>query len=118
MAELTLHFETSPGTDLTAAAAELQKNIAGVKGVESASSTPQRFQAVGPSEILSVIKFATELAQSTAAFLAAITAVYAAWQKAKVIFPGLRPPTVEVGLKKIPIDQVTAEHVAELASDD
>jgi hypothetical protein len=31
------------------------------------------------------------------------------------MFPGLHAPKVEVGLKQIPIDQLTPEHRAELA---
>jgi hypothetical protein len=118
MAELTLHFEASPGTDLTAAASELQKHFAQVDGVESAVAKAQRFQSIGLPEVLAVIKVATTIAESTASFLSAIAAVNAAWQQAKLIFPGLRPPTVEVGLKKIPLDQVTTAHLEEIAADE
>jgi hypothetical protein len=86
--------------------------------VQSATAKPQRFQGIGPAEILAGIKFATDLAQDTSGLLLALAVVYAAWQKAKVLFPGLRPPTVEVGLQKIPVDQVTAEHVEKINSDD
>jgi hypothetical protein len=117
MTKLTLHFESAPGTDLDAAAVELQKNIAAVNGVESANATPQRFQSVGTAEILSVIKVATEVAQSTAALLGALAAVYAAWKSLAEKFPGLRKPTIEVGLKKVPIDQVTPEQAARVVSE-
>ena len=115
MAELTLHFEAAAGTDIDAAAAELQKSLAGIEGVESADTSPQRFQSIGPSEVLSVIEVATKVAQNTTAFLTALAALYAAWQKVKPMFPGLHAPKVEVGLKQIPIDQLTPEHRAELA---
>jgi hypothetical protein len=116
MPELTLHFEASPGTDLGAAAAELKKNLGAIDGVESASTKPQRFQAVGPAEVISVIKVATTIAQNSAEFLTALAALYAAWQKVKPMFPGLHAPTLEVGLKKIPIDQVNADHRADSLS--
>jgi hypothetical protein len=32
----------------------------------------------------------------------------------KTKFPGLHAPKVEVGLKQIPIDQLTPEHLAEM----
>ena len=117
MTKLTLHFESSPGTDLDGAAVELQKNIAAVNGVESADATPQRFQSVGTAEILSVIKVATEVAQSTAALLGALAAVYKAWKSLTGKFPGLSKPTIEVGLKKVPIDQVTSEQAARIVSE-
>jgi hypothetical protein len=117
MAKLTLHFETAPGIDLDEAAVELQKSMAAVNGVESANSSPQRFQSVGAAEILSVIKVATEVAQSTAGLLGALAAVYAAWRTLTEKFPGLRKPTIEVGLKKIPIDQVTAEQATRIVSE-
>jgi hypothetical protein len=113
MPELILHFEAAAGTDLEGAAAELRKSLGVVDGIESAASTPQRFQAIGPSEIVSVIQVATTIAQSGAAFLAAVAALYAAWEKVKPMFPGLRSPTVEIGLKKIPLEQIGAEHRAE-----
>jgi hypothetical protein len=115
MAELTLHFEASAGTDLDAAAAELQKALTGVTGVESADTIPQSYQAIGPAEVLSVIQVATSVAQNATVFLTALAGLYAAWGKVKVMFPGLHAPEVEVGLKQIPIDQLTPEHRAELA---
>ena len=117
MAELTLHFEAAAGTDIDAACAELKKNLEGIAGVESADTNPQRFQAIGPAEVLSVIQVATSVAQSGAAFLTALAALYTAWEKLKPMFPGLHAPKVEVGLKQIPIDQLTPAQRAELASE-
>ncbi len=116
MAELTLHFEAGAGTDIDAAAAELKKNLAGITGIESATVSPQRFQALGPSEVISVIQVATSIAQNATLLLTALTSLYAAWEKMKPMFPGLHAPNVEVGLKQIPIDQLTPEHRAELAN--
>ena len=115
MAELTLHFEVSPGTDPAAVAAALQQAIAQASGVKSADTKAQHFQAITGQEVLSVIQFATSVATSAAAFLGSVAAVYAAWQKVKGMFPGVHAPTVEVGLKKVPIDQLTAEHLDEAA---
>lgn len=116
MPELTLHFEAGGGTDLEAAAAELQKNLTAIAGVESADTAPQRYQAIGPAEVVSVIQVATSVVQSTTVFLTALAGLYGAWQKVKPMFPGLQAPKVEVGLKQIPIDQLTPEHRAELAA--
>lgn len=117
MAELTLHVEASADTDLGAASAQLQEQLAGLTGIVSAQSAPQRFQGISAAEIMSVIKVGTDLAQSTAGLLGALAGVYAAWQKLRAQFPGLRPPTVEVGLEKVPVNQVTPAQAAQIAAD-
>ena len=114
MAELTLHFEAAPGTDLNAAAVELHRLIANVKGVETADTKPQRFQSIDAQEVLTVIQLATTFAKNATEFLGALAAVHAAWKKLRDLFPGLQAPLVEVGLKQVPIDQVTAAHVEEI----
>lgn len=116
MAELMLHFEASAGTDLDAAAAALQKGLAGISGVESAETSPQKYQSIGPAEVLSAIQVGTSVVQNATLFLTALAGLYEAWQKVKPMFPGLHAPKVEVGLKQIPVDQLTPEHRAELAS--
>jgi hypothetical protein len=115
MPELTLHFEASGDTDLSAAAAALQAELTKTETVESAKTRPQKYQSIGPAEILSVIQVATSVAQSSAALLTALAAVYAAWEKLRPAFPGLKAPAVEVGLKQVPVKEVTAEHAGELA---
>jgi hypothetical protein len=67
--------------------------------------------------VISTIQVATSIAQNAASFLTALAALYAAWQKVKPMFPGLHAPKVEVGLKQVPIDQLTPEHRAELAAE-
>lgn len=115
MPELTLHFEASGDTDLSAAAAALQSELTRTESVESAKTRPQTYQSIGPAEVLSVIQVATSVAQSTAGLLTALAAVYAAWEKLRPMFPGLKAPAVEVGLKQIPVNAVTPAHAEELA---
>ncbi|HLI84081.1 MAG TPA: hypothetical protein VKV17_09210 [Bryobacteraceae bacterium] len=116
MVELTLHFEAGTGTDIDAAAEALQRNLAKIPEIEFAHTEPQRFQAAGPSEVISTIQVATTIVQNATAFLTALGALYAAWEKVKPMFPGLHPPKVEVGLKQVPVNQLTPEHRAELAA--
>jgi hypothetical protein len=116
MAELTLHFEAGAGTNIDAAAEVLQKNLANIPEIEGARTEPQRFEAIGPAEVISTIQVATTIVQNATAFLGALAALYAAWEKVKPMFPGLHPPKVEVGLKQVPVDQLTPEHRAELAA--
>lgn len=114
MAELTLHFEAAPGTDLNAATAELQRAVVQVKGVEAADSKPQRFQSISAQEVLSVIQLASTFVQNTAEFMTAVVSLHEAWKKVREIFPGLSTPLVEVGLKQVPIDQLTPVHIEQI----
>lgn len=115
--QITLHFEAEPGTDLNAASRALQEALQSVPGVQAAQTSGQEFQAIGPAEVMSVIQIGTQLLQNATAFLSAAAALYAAWQKVKPMFPGLRPPTLEVGMQQVPVDQLAEQHRAALVSD-
>jgi hypothetical protein len=115
--QLTLHFEAEPGTDLNAASAALQEALKTLPAVQSVETTGQEFQAIGPAEVMSVIQVGTQLLQSTAAFLSAAAAVYAAWQKVRPMFPGLCPPKMEVGMQQVPVNELAEQHRAALVSD-
>jgi hypothetical protein len=117
MAELTLHFEAAEGTDIEAAAAALQAELSKTQGVASAHTRAQRYQSIGPAEVMSIVQVTTQGVQLATALLTSLGALYAAWENLKTKFPGLKPPTVEVGLDKVPVNQVTGAHAKELAED-
>ena len=117
MAELTLHFEAADGTDMEAAAAALQAELEKTQGVASARTRPQRYQSIGFGEVMSVVHVATQDIQQVTMLLTSLAALYAAWEKVKTKFPGLKPPTVEVGLKKVAVNQVTEADAQELVED-
>ncbi len=85
--------------------------------MESAETSGQEFQAIGPAEVMSVLQVGTQLLQNATAFLSAAAALYAAWQKVKPMFPGLRPPKLEVGMQQVPVDQLAEQHRTALASE-
>lgn len=114
--QLTLHFEAEPGTDLKAASAALQEALKTVPEIQSVETSGQEFQAIGPAEVMSVIQVGTELLQSTAAFLSAAAAVYAAWEKVKPMFPGLCSPKIEVGMQQVPVNELAEQHRAALVA--
>ena len=118
MEQLILHFEAAPGTDLEAASADLQAHISGQEAVETVETKPQRFQAIGASEILAIIALIPAIPQGIAALPKAIEEVRGAWEKVRAKFPGLRPPTVEVGLRNVPIDQLQEDDFEELLGAD
>jgi hypothetical protein len=117
MAELTLHFEAADGTDLEAAAAELQAELEKAQNVTSARTRPQRYQSIGPAEVMGMVQVATQGIQTVTMLLTSIAALYTAWVNVKTKFPGLKPPTVEVGLEKVPVNQVTQAHAKQLLDD-
>ena len=117
MPELRLHFKAGEGADLEAAAAALQKNLTEVRGVESADTRPQRFQSIGPAEIVSVIHVATSLVQNATLLLTALAGFHAAWEKLKPAHPGVEAPKAEVGLELVPVKQITPEHQKELVEE-
>jgi hypothetical protein len=115
MPELTLHFQAAPGTDLEAAAADIKAQLASVSGAEAVEAKPQQFQsAVNPAEVLAVVTFVATMAQNVATIAKAVQDLAEVWKKVRAKFPGLHPPTVEVGLRTVPIDQINATDFQEL----
>lgn len=87
MAELMLHFEASADTDLAAAAAALQSSLTETAGVESAETFPQKYQSVGPAEILGVIQVATEVVKDSTLFLTAVAGLLRPGTRSRATFP-------------------------------
>lgn len=119
MEPLTMHFHAEPGTDLEPIAAELRAAIAGSDTVELVEARPQRFQSsIGLPEILAIIALLPAIPQGIAAVPKAIEVVQDAWKKVRLKFPGIQTPSVEVGLRTVPIDQLQAEDIIELSGAD
>jgi hypothetical protein len=118
MPELTLHFATADGTDLKAVASHLEQTMSAVPAVEAAEAKPQVLRIIGLPEILTFITLSTTVITSTSALLEALKGLLQAYQGIAKQFPGLHLPTLEVGLRKVPIDQVTEEDAAELLQSD
>ena len=100
-----------------AAAAALQAELEETQGVASARTRPQKYQSIGPAEVMSMVQVATQGIQTVTMLLTSLAALYTAWEKVKTKFPGLKQPTVEVGLEKVPVNRVTEAHVKELMED-
>jgi hypothetical protein len=95
--QITLHFEAEPGTDLNAASNHCRRRCRVWPACNQSKRAGRNFKRIGPAEVMSVLQIGTQLLQNATAFLSA--ALYAAWQKLEPMFPGLRPPTLEVGNK-------------------
>ncbi len=119
MEPLKLHFHADAETNLEDLATELRSSIAGNDTIELVDARPQRFQsAVGLSEILAIIAIIPSIPQGIAAVPKAIEVVQDAWSKVKERFPGAQVPTVEVGLRTVPIDQLQPDDFIDLSGAD
>jgi len=114
MLELTLHFETAEGTDIKAVASHLEQKLSALNGVEAAEAEPQVMRFGGLPEILAIIALVTVTVNSTTALLKALKGMLQAYRELAAQFPGLHIPTLEVGFRKVPIDQVTEEDADKL----
>jgi len=115
MPTLTFHLEAAPGTDLAAAAAELQKEIAALEGVESVEAVPHRYQGMSLPEIVATITIATTAVQGLTLLLKRINTLLDESAKTKKKLATLMRPTVEVGVKKKRIDKLSAADLKEIA---
>ncbi|MBV8056317.1 MAG: hypothetical protein JOZ29_04760 [Deltaproteobacteria bacterium] len=117
MPELTLHFETDQGTDIHPLAAEVQQGLQAIEGVTSAKAKATELRAAGPAEILAVINVAITVVQNTSTLLKAVDDLVKAWHDLSARFHGLKKPSVEIGLREVPIDQVTPQDLLEALSE-
>jgi hypothetical protein len=102
MQKLTVYFEAVPHADLKQAAAEIQEKAAALPGVASASAQAMVTRGVGPQEIMMGLKFAAEA-------VVALTTLVHELNRLADEMPALSKVMVQVGLRKVPVDQLT-EH--------
>jgi hypothetical protein len=101
MANLVLHFDTAPGTDAAALAAQLQTGLAELPGVENSSARPiaSRDPLVVASAVMSFIAVAPIVINNAAAFISSIKNLIYSCE-------GLRNTIVEIRGRHIPIDKL------------
>jgi hypothetical protein len=115
MPELILHFVTEQGTDTDAMAAELQQKLQGIDGVTDANAEATELRTMGGAvEIIAAISFVTTVVQSTSTLLRAVEDLVNAWHELSARFPRLNKPRVEIGRRKVPIDELTEQDAREV----
>ncbi len=112
MPELTVFFEAKPGADLKQAAAAVQEKAAALPNVSSASAQAMVTHGIGPQEIMMT---ATTIMGSATVGIVALTALIQALNKLGDEVPVLGNVLVQVGLKKVPADQLTEHDMKKLA---
>jgi uncharacterized membrane protein YphA (DoxX/SURF4 family) len=114
MPKLTVYFD--PNADLQLAAAQVQEKAAALPDVASASAQAMITRGLGPQEIMMGLQLATGMMTQATAAVIALTALLAALKKLADETPALNKVMVQVGLKKVPVDQLTAKDVQKLAA--
>lgn len=114
MRNFVVHFEPPQGIDLAAFNVEVQAALKNLDGFDDASTRPVRTQ--GAAEVIAMITMGTKIVASSAAFLGAVSELVSAWRKLRALFPSLKAPSVEVGLNKVPVDQISEKHAEVVVS--
>ena len=116
MPKLTVYFEADPDADLQQAAAQVQQKAAALPDVTSASAQAMVTRGLGPQEIMMGLQLATGMMTQATAAVVALTALLAALKKLADDTPALNKVMVQVGLKKVPVDQLTEHDMQKLAA--
>jgi hypothetical protein len=107
---LTLHFETAPGTDAAALAAELQSGLAALPEVERAGAQPIASRDLGATEmaIMGFLTVAPVMLTKAADIIDALKRIVQSSQ-------GLRNAVVEIHGKRIPVAELQPSDIATAA---
>jgi len=116
MAELALHFEMTPGTDLPRAAALLKERLAGLPSVQEADAAPEEPRVSGVEiiaaimAVVTIVKGARELTEEVRQLIAEVKGLIGDIE-------GLKSVTVEVGRDQVPIGDLTDPQTRQLAEE-
>jgi len=116
MPKLTVYFEADPKADPQRAAAEVQAKAAALPDVAAASAQAMVTRGVGPQEIMMALQLAPGVIASATATVVALTALLKALQTLADQTPALNKLMVQVGLKKIPVADLTPHDMQKLAA--
>ena len=116
MPKLTVFFEAVPGTDLQATASAVQAKAAELPHITDASAEAMVTHGLTYPEIMLGLQTATTMMTTTTAGIAAMTALIQALKKLSDEVPALSRVLVQIGLKKVPVDQLTEQDMKKLAA--
>ncbi len=108
---LKLHFQTDPGTDAAALAAQLQSGLAALPDVEHAGAQPIASRDLGATE-MAIMGFLTVAPIVLTKASAIIDALKQVIQSSE----GLRDAIVEIHGRKIPVAQLQPSDIASPAA--
>jgi hypothetical protein len=110
MSNITLHFDTAPGTDAAALAAQLQSGLADLPGVEKAIARPvqSRDLTIAATAVMSFLTVAPVVIGHAADLLDSI-------KRFIVSCDGLHNTVVEIRGRRIPIADLQPSDIAAAA---
>jgi hypothetical protein len=116
MPKLTFLLEAVPGTDLQATASAVQAKAAELPHVTDASAEAMVTHGLGLPEIMLGLQTAGTILTTTTTGIVALTALIQALKKLSDEIPALSRILVQVGLKKVPVDQLTEHDMQKLST--
>jgi hypothetical protein len=116
MANLTLHLQTDEGLDPANLMGSIQKELESLPVVQSANLNAEHYRSIGPAEIIAGISFATVAIKSASEAVQAITKFVTAVQELVKAGKGLREAVVDVGMRRVPVAELTQADIEKLAA--
>jgi hypothetical protein len=114
MAELLMHFELADGQEASATAQTLQKKLGELPGVSEAEALPDKTRLTGV-EVIAAISAAVVVLHHGRDLVAELNKLLPELKKLVRNMKGLKKAYLEVGTKRVALDEVTPDHVNELA---
>jgi hypothetical protein len=116
MANLTVHFQTEEGVDRAALGGEIQQQLSTIPTVQAANVEVEQYRAVGPAEIMAGITLAIGAVNTTSQAITAITKFVNSVSELVKAGKGLREAIIDVGMRKVPVSQLTQADIEKLAA--
>lgn len=114
MAELLLHFELADREEAATVAQALEKRLGQLPGVAEAEALPEESRLTG-LEIVGAISAAVVVVRHGRELVTELNKLLPELRKLVGEIKGLKNAFVEVGAKRVPLDQLTQAQVEELA---
>lgn len=114
MADIALHFEVEENVDPETITATLNDRLAQVQNVETTKVRPEQSR-LGPLEIIAILTLATQLIRAGSSTIEELRKLLDEVRKLIVSVKGVRNAFVDVGLRRVPVSQLTEEDLKELA---
>lgn len=115
MSKITLHFQPSDDTDPDVAAKELEHALSSVPGVHPDEPRVDRYRSIGPAEIIAGLAIAGAVVRQSTELIQDFSKVVDAIRQAVESVKGLRATFIEIGMRKVPLAQLTPQDLETLA---
>jgi hypothetical protein len=115
MANLTLHFETTEGANPEEVVKDLQQRLTSLPEVKSADTRAEKYRSIGPTEIVTALTLAAGVFQAATLTATALAKLLDSIKELIKSGQGLRQAFVFIGMRKVPIDQLTPKDCEAIA---